>query len=60
MCLNTENFYIISRAFNNFRFTSVESFQLFLEVLPEDSAKWVDRTRTYRNKYEEIKNRVHY
>ena len=33
-------------------------FQLFLEVLPEDSTKWVSRTRAYRNKYEEIKNKV--
>lgn len=49
--------YSIKGNLRSSRFRSI-AWKLFLEVLPEDSAKWVDRTRTYRNKYEEIKNRL--
>lgn len=49
--------YSIKGNLRSSRFRSI-AWKLFLEVLPEDSSKWVDRTRTYRNKYEEIKNKL--
>ncbi len=34
------------------------SFQLYLEVLPEDRSKWLTVTREWRQKYTELKQRV--